>query len=151
SEHRGRQPWKFTTDATGTEAVLAAIVDSSDDAIIGKTLEGKILTWNVGAERIFGYTAEEAIGKSITMLMPPERLPEEDTIIATLRRGERIEHFETVRVRKDGQRLDISLSVSPIRDGTGTIIGAAKIARDITLRKVLESQREAAYSKERAA
>src|SRR6516165_9116933 len=136
-----RPSWPFANDAVGIEAVLAAIVDSSDDAIIGKTLDGQIRTWNAGAERVFGYTAEEAIGRSITMLMPPDRLHEETTIVATLSRGERIDHYETVRVRKDGRRVHISLSVSPIRDATGTVVGAAKIARDVTLRKVLDAER----------
>ena len=119
-------------------ARLAAIVESSDDAIISKTLDGVIRTWNKGAERIFGYSAEEAIGKHITMLMPPERVSEEAMIIARLERGERIEHYETVRVRKDGTLLDISLTISPLRDASGTIVGASKIARDITARKRME-------------
>jgi PAS domain S-box-containing protein len=148
---KARPSWPFAIDAVGTEAVLAAIVDSSDDAIIGKTLDGQIRTWNTGAERVFGYTAEEAIGRSITMLMPPERLHEEATIVATLSRGDRIDHYETERVRKDGRRIHVSLSVSPIRDATGTIVGAAKIARDVTLRKTLDAQREEILAKERAA
>ena len=146
-----RPSWPFANDAVGIEAVLAAIVASSDDAIIGKTLDGQIRTWNAGAERVFGYTAEEAIGRSITMLMPPERLHEEAIIVETLRRGDRIDHYETERVRKDGRRVNISLSVSPIRDATGTIVGAAKIARDVTLRKTLEAQREEILAKEQAA
>jgi PAS domain S-box-containing protein len=141
----------FATDPVGIEAVLAAIVASSDDAIVGKTLDGQIRTWNAGAERVFGYTAEEAIGRSITMLMPPERLHEETTIVATLSRGDRIDHYETERVRKDGRRIQVSLSVSPIRDATGTIVGAAKIARDVTLRKTLDAQREEILAKEQAA
>ena len=146
-----RTSWPFATDPVGVEAVLAAIVESSDDAIIGKTLDGRIRTWNAGAERVFGYTAEEAIGRSITMLMPPDRLHEETTIVATLSRGDRIDHYETERIRKDGQRIHISLSVSPIRDATGAVVGAAKIARDVTLRKTLDAQREEALSIERAA
>lgn len=118
---------------------LAAVVESSDDAIISKTLDGIITTWNAGAARIFGYTAEEVIGKPVTILMPPDRINEEPGILARLRRGERIDHYETVRMRKDGTRLDISLSVSPVRDATGRIIGAAKIARDITARKRIEA------------
>jgi PAS domain S-box-containing protein len=113
-------------------ARLAAIVESSQDAIISKTLDGVIRTWNVGAERLFGYRAEEAIGLPITLIVPPERLDEEQEILARLSRGERIEHFETVRMAKDGRRIDISLTVSPIRDAEGRIIGASKVARDVT-------------------
>jgi PAS domain S-box-containing protein len=152
NKQRGqRQPWPFASDPVEPEAFLAAIVESSDDAIIGKTLDGQIRTWNAGAERVFGYTAEEAIGKSITILMPPERLHEESTIVATLSRGLRIDHYETERVRKDGQRIHVSLSVSPIRDATGAIVGAAKIARDVTLRKTLDAQREQTFIREQAA
>jgi PAS domain S-box-containing protein len=114
------------------QARLAAIVESADDAIISKTLEGVITSWNKGAERIFGYTAEEAVGRSVTMLIPPDHLDEEPAILARIRSGERIEHYETVRVRKDGSRLDISLTVSPIRTPGGRIVGASKVARDIT-------------------
>ena len=117
--------------ATG---LLAAIVDSSHDAIISKKLDGTITTWNEGAERIFGYTAEEAIGYPITMIIPHDRLDEEATIIERLKRAERIDHFETVRVRKDGTLVHISLTISPVKDGYGRIIGASKIARDITER-----------------
>jgi len=121
----------------GREAqlLLAAIVASSDDAIISKTLNGDILTWNKGAERLFGYTAKEVIGKPITILIPPERQHEEPELLRRLRNGESIEHFETVRVAKDGRRMDISLTVSPIIDGDGRIIGASKVARDITQQK----------------
>jgi len=110
----------------------AAIVTSSDDAIISKTLEGRILSWNDGAERLFGYSAAEAIGRPITMLIPVERQDEEPALLGRLARGERIEHFETVRVRKDGTRINISLTISPVRDARGRVIGASKIARDIT-------------------
>src|SRR5262249_11673768 len=96
---------------------LAAIVESSDDAIISKNLDGIITTWNRGAERLFGYKADEVVGRPVTMLMPPERVDEEPGILARLRRGERIDHYETVRRHKDGTRIDISLTVSPIRDG----------------------------------
>jgi PAS domain S-box-containing protein len=116
-------------------ARLAAIVQFSDDAILSKTLDGIIRSWNAGAERLFGYTPEEAVGQHITLLIPPDRLDEETEILRRLRRGERIEHFETVRRRKDGQLLDISLTVSPVKDASGQIIGASKIARDITDRK----------------
>jgi PAS domain S-box-containing protein len=119
---------------------LAAIVECSDDAIISKNLDGIILTWNRGAERIFGYTAEEIIGKPVTVLMPPDRVDEEPGILMRLRRGERIDHYETVRQRKDGTLLDISLTVSPLRDRYGRIIGASKIARDITGRKRAEAK-----------
>jgi PAS domain S-box-containing protein len=117
------------------KARLAAIVESSEDAIISKTLQGIITSWNTGAQQIFGYTAEEVIGKSITLLLPPDRLDEEPTILERLKRGERVEHFETTRVTKDGRLLDISLTISPIRNSNGIIIGASKIARDITEKK----------------
>jgi PAS domain S-box-containing protein len=117
---------------------LAAIVESSDDAIISKTLEGVITTWNRGAERLFGYTTEEVIGKPVTLLIPPNQIDEEAVILEKLKRGERIDHYETVRLRKDGTRLDVSLTVSPIKDADGIIIGASKIARDITQRKRAE-------------
>ena len=114
---------------------LAAIVEGSDDAIISKNLEGIVATWNKGAERIFGYAAEEIIGKSITILIPADRENEEVLILERIRRGERIDHYDTVRVRKDGSLIDISLTVSPIRDEEGKVIGASKIARDVTERK----------------
>jgi PAS domain S-box-containing protein len=117
---------------------FSAIVESSDDAIISKDLNGTITTWNRGAERLFGYTAEQIIGKSVNILIPPDRQEEEPTIIERIRRGERIEHYETVRLRKDGSRIDISLSVSPIKNAEGKIIGASKIARDITERKQVD-------------
>jgi len=120
------------------QAVLASIVASSDDAIISKTLDGMILTWNAGAERIFGYSAEEAIGKPITLLIPPERHDEERELLKRLCRGERIDHFETVRVTKDGRLIDVSLTVSPVRDSAGRIVGASKVARDITERRQAE-------------
>ncbi|MFY9821100.1 MAG: PAS domain S-box protein [Thermoanaerobaculia bacterium] len=125
--------------AVEMQARLAAIVNSSYDAIISKNLHGIIRTWNTGAERLFGYTAEEVIGKSITLIIPPERLYEEEMILAQIVRGEPIEHFETVRATKDGRRVHISLSVSPIHDAEGSIIGASKIARDITERKATEA------------
>src|SRR5215211_9502876 len=119
-------------------ARLAAIVESSDDVIIGKTLEGIITSWNKGAERIYGYSAEEAVGQPISMLVPPERPNEIPRILESIRRGEKVDHFETVRMTKDGRRLDISLTVSPIRNSSGDIVGAATIARDITERKRME-------------
>jgi len=139
------------SDPAGVQSMLAAIVDSADDAIVSKDLNATIMSWNAAAERIFGYTAEEAIGRPIIMLLPPERRHEEETILATLRRGERIAHFETVRVRKDGRRINVSISVSPIRDSTGTIVGAAKIARDITHQKEMEAERERLLASESAA
>jgi PAS domain S-box-containing protein len=117
---------------------LGAIVASSDDAIIGKTLEGIITSWNAGAERIFGYTVEEAVGRPISMLIPHDRQGEESLIIDRLRRGESVEHFETVRVTKDMRQIHVSLAISPIRNTTGQVIGASKIARDITERKRAE-------------
>ena len=118
---------------------LSAIIESADDAIISKTLEGIITSWNKGAERIFGYTAEEVIGKSVTILIPADHPDEEPAILERLRAGERIEHYETVRVRKDGTPVDISLTVSPIKSLDGRTIGASKIARDISARKVAEA------------
>jgi len=123
--------------ATG---LLAAIVDSSDDAIISKTLDGIITSWNAGAERLFGYTAKEAVGRPISMVIPLERRDEERTILARLRQGDRIDHFDTVRVRKDGTKLEISLTISPVRNAAGKIIGASKIARDISARKRVERE-----------
>jgi PAS domain S-box-containing protein len=119
----------------------AAIIESSEDAILSKDLEGVILSWNRGAERLFGYTAEEAVGRSITLIIPADRLAEEPEILYKVRRGERISHFETVRQRKDGSLVDISLTISPIKDASGQIVGASKIARDITeLRKARDRQ-----------
>ena len=119
-------------------SLLATIVDSSEDAIVSKSLEGVITTWNASAERLFGYTAKEAIGQHILLIIPHNRRDEETAILGKIRRGERIEHFDTVRVRKDGTQLDISLTISPVRDATGKIVGASKIARDITQRKRVE-------------
>ena len=132
---------------------LAAIVESSDDAIISKDLNGIITSWNAGAERLFGYAPLEVIGKSITILIPPDHLAEEPEILARIRRGERISHYETVRKKKDGSLLDISLSVSPLKDASGRVVGASKIARDITDRKraerILERQRRRLESLDR--
>jgi PAS domain S-box-containing protein len=121
---------------------LASIVQSCDDAIVSKDLSGIISSWNEGAERLFGYTAEETIGKSITMVIPADRAEEETSILARLRRGERIDHFETVRRRKDGRLIDVSLTVSPIYGADGRVIGASKIARDITERKRAQDQQK---------
>lgn len=121
---------------------LAAIVRDSDDAIIGKALDGVITSWNRGAERMYGYAAEEAIGEPISMLVPPEIENDVPAIIERLRRGERIERYETVRMTRDGRRLDVSLTISPVRDREGRIVGASKIARDVTERKEAEAERE---------
>jgi len=127
-------------------ARLAAIVESSDDAIASKTLDGVVTSWNKAAERIFGYTAAEMIGKPITVIIPPERHFEEADVLRRIMRGESVEHFETVRVRKDGSWVDISLTVSPLRDGTGRVTGASKIARDITAQKRAERELKAIYA-----
>ena len=119
---------------------IASIVESSDDAIISKDLDGVITSWNNGAERIFGYTADEVVGKPVTILIPPDRLDEEPTILERIRRGQRVEHYETVRKRKNGSPVDISLTISPVKNVEGKIIGASKIARDITERKRNEAQ-----------
>lgn len=127
---------KQTEDAVGR---LAALVESSDDAIIGKTLDGTITSWNKGAERIFGYLAQEIVGKSVKTLIPMEYQKEEETILERLRQGQRIEHYETVRQRKHGSRIPVSLTISPVKSPSGKIIGASKIARDITERKRAEA------------
>jgi PAS domain S-box-containing protein len=129
-------------------ARLAAIVESSDDAIIGKTVEGIITNWNRAAERIYGYTSEDAVGQHISMLVPAERPNEIPRILEILRRGEKIDHFETVRVTKDGRRIDISLTVSPIRNSAGDVVGASTIARDITERRELEEERKRSRARE---
>jgi PAS domain S-box-containing protein len=129
--------------------LLAAIVASSDDAIISKNIDGIITSWNQGAERIFGYTAKEAIGQPITLIIPSSHWEEEVDILSRLRRGERVDHFQTVRKRKDGQLLDISLTISPIRDSSGCVMGASKVARDITaLKRTEENYRKLAETLE---
>jgi PAS domain S-box-containing protein len=138
-------------DVTGLRAVadfrgrLSAIVENSDDAIIGKDLQGRITSWNKGAERLFGYSQQEAIGRPITILIPPDRLAEEPQILQRLRRGERVDHFETVRIAKDRRTVEVSLTISPIRDADGNIVGASKIARDITDKKRAERELERAH------
>ena len=122
-------------EAETANSLLAAIVDSSDDAIISKSLDGVITSWNKSAERLFGYTAREAVGQHITLIVPPDRLHEEAIIIGRLKQGERIDHFETVRRHKDGTLLDVSLTISPVKDSAGRVIGASKVARDITGQK----------------
>jgi PAS domain S-box-containing protein len=134
---RARKPDRATDLSAPTLApwYLAAIVESSDDAIIAKNLDGIIQSCNASAQRIFGYPPAELIGQSVRILIPPDRQAEEDEILARIRRGERVDHFETVRLTKDGRAIDISLTVSPVRDASGTIIGVSKVARDITERK----------------
>ena len=117
---------------------LAALVASSDDAIVGKDMNLIVTSWNFGAERIFGYSAEEMIGTSIMRLIPPDRHEEETEILSRIRRGERLDHFETVRLAKDGRRLQLSMTISPIMDASGHVIGASKVARDISERKKAE-------------
>jgi len=124
------------------DAILAAIVESSDDAIIGKTLDGTVVSWNRAAERIFGYTAEEMIGQPIARLVPIDRRDDLPGILRAVRGGQRVAHFETERVRKDGRRVHVSLTVSPIRDASGRIVGASKIARDVSARKLADAERE---------
>jgi len=148
-----------TASATGDQPVadfareldrlahLAAVIDASSDAILSKTLEGVITSWNASAERMFGYTADEVIGRNIRLLIPEERQEEEDEILANLRAGRYIEHYETVRLTKEGVPLDVSLSISPVKDASGTIVGAAKIARDITARKRADEALMAATAK----
>ena len=128
--------------AEAARAHLAAIVESADDAIISKTMEGVITSWNRSAERLYGYTAAEMIGQPIARLIPPDLADDLPMILARLRRGERIEHYETQRLAKDGTRIDVALTISPLRDSTGQIIGASKIARDITARKQAEAELE---------
>ena len=143
-EEGGNQGVAFVLDLTERKCAeqaaehLASIVESSDDAIVSKDLDGIIRTWNRGAERLFGYKAAEVIGRPITILIPLDRRDEEPGILARIRRGERVDHYETVRRHKDGSLIDISLTVSPTRDAKGAIVGASKIARDITERKRAE-------------
>ena len=122
--------------------LLASIVESSDDAIVRKSLDSVIQSWNAGAERVFGYTAEEAVGRHISIVIPPDRLAEEDRIIATLKEGRRVEPFETERVRKDGRRIRVSVTISPIKDEAGNVVAASKIARDVTKQRQAEAERE---------
>ena len=132
------------TERKRLESLLSAIIASSDDAIVSKNLDGIITSWNPAAERMFGYTAAEVIGRSIRLIIPPERQAEEDYVLGQIRCGEKVDHFETIRQTKDGRRLNISLTVSPVRDGGGSVVGASKIARDITFQKEMEREREAA-------
>ncbi|PZR77561.1 MAG: hypothetical protein DLM52_04195, partial [Chthoniobacterales bacterium] len=153
--HRIDDQWGFTAylrDITARKAGeearqrLAAIVESSDEAIISKDLNGTITTWNNGAQQLFGYTADEIIGEHITTLIPEQRQSEEPGILEQIRRGERIEHYETIRRRKDGSHFNISITVSPIKDAAGNVIGASKIARDISERVRTDARRNAQYA-----
>jgi PAS domain S-box-containing protein len=126
------------------ESLLSAIIDSSDDAIVSKDLDGIITSWNKAAERIFGFTSAETAGQPVTMLIPPDRQDEEQHILQLLRRGERVDHFETVRMRKDGTLLEVSLTISPVKNAEGIIVGASKIARDISERKKVEAEARSA-------
>ena len=130
---------------------LAAIVDSSDDVIVSKTLDGIITSWNFSAERLFGWTATEAIGRHITLIIPQDRYTEEDEVLARIRRGEKVDHFETVRLAKDGRLIDMSITVSPIKDSRGHIVGASKVGRDITERRRLEEERKRLLAHEQEA
>ena len=126
--------------AEETARLLAAIVETSEDAIVSKTLDGTITSWNTGAARIFGYDTDEVVGKSIMLLIPPDRQSEEKEIIDRVRSGARVERYDTVRRRKDGSPVNVSLAVSPVMDSRGKIVGASKIARDISERKRAETQ-----------
>jgi PAS domain S-box-containing protein len=130
---------------------LAAVVESSDDVIVSKTLDGIVTSWNEAAERIFGWSAAEAVGRHITLIIPDDRRAEEDDVLARIRRGERVAHFETVRVAKNGRLVDVSITVSPIRDATGRVVGASKVGRDISERRRLEEQRAALLDREQEA
>jgi PAS domain S-box-containing protein len=129
------EPTNFPADFDSPEEFLSAIISSSDDAIITKDLNGIVTSWNKGAERVFGYTAEEMIGRPILTLIPKDRQNEEPQILERLRRGERVDHFDTKRLRKDGREIEISLTISPVKNSKGKIVGASKIARDVTMQK----------------
>src|SRR5262249_2011246 len=131
--------------------LLASIVESTDDGIIGKDLNGIITSWNAAAERLYGYNAQEIIGKPMSVLLPSDRPNEEAQLLERLNRGERIDHYETVRIGKDGREIPVSLTVSPIKDADGNVIGSSKIVRDITDRKRAEAERESLLHREHAA
>jgi len=141
-QRRERRDATVRRQAEETSSRLAAIIQSSDDAIVSKDLDGMIKSWNPAAEKMFGFTAAEAVGRSITIIIPADRLHEEDTVLGRIRRGLTVDHFETVRMRKDGSRLGISLTVSPVRNAAGQIIGVSKIARDISDRQRAEEERQ---------
>jgi PAS domain S-box-containing protein len=140
-----------TSPPLNVAAHLAAIITSSDDVIVSKTLEGTITSWNPAAERILGYTADEAVGKNIKLIIPPDRWAEEDEVLARIRLGERVEHFETVRRAKNGRILNLSVTVSPVRDTNGRVVGASKVARDITDRVRAEKELERLLASEKDA
>jgi PAS domain S-box-containing protein len=140
-ELRAARERRDRRQAEAISAYLASIVQSCDDAIVGKTLDGTVVSWNAGAERLYGYSAEEVIGRSISLLIPsfrPEELPE---VFKTIKRGESVDGLETVRIRKDARPVEVSLTISPIKDATGQIVGASTVARDITRRKQEENER----------
>ena len=130
----------YNPSGAGPEAWLAAIIENSDDAILSKTLDGVITTWNGAAERMFGFSALEAVGQPITIIIPDDRLPEENEILARIGRGERVEQFQTIRRRQNGSPIDVSVTVSPVRDAAGVTRGASKIVRDNTDRKRAEER-----------
>ncbi len=134
------RPEPIPLEPQAARRMLAAIVDSTNDAVVSKTTDGVIQTWNAGAEHLFGYSAEEAVGRHIALIIPPDRLDEENAISARIRAGSRVEHFETVRVHRDGHEVQVSLTISPIRDESGAIVGASKIARDIQGQKRAEER-----------
>lgn len=140
TRHKGREEFNksSTWDWLDTRAVLVSIVNSSDDAIIGKTLDGIIMSWNAGAERIYGYSAQEVKGRSVSILIPKEYAGELADILRKVKRGQRVHHYETVRIRKDGKKIHVSLTASPIKDRRGKIIGTSTIAKDISERKEME-------------
>ena len=138
---RKRSPVVGGPERLDARLVLAAIVESFDDAIIGKTLQNVITSWNAGAERLYGYSAEQMVGRSISVLVPLDRPDEINDILAKVKTGARVEHFETKRVHKDGTVIDVSLSVSPVRDADGTVVGASLVARDISARKRTDAHR----------
>jgi len=140
-ELQAAQERRIRQECEARSAYLALMVESCNEAIVGKTLDGTILSWNLGAQRLYGYTALEMIGRSISQLIPTHRPDELPELLARLKRGECLENFETVRVRKDGSRVDVSLTLSPIRDAAGRIIGASSVAHDITRRKQDEEER----------
>jgi two-component system, cell cycle sensor histidine kinase and response regulator CckA len=140
-----------SADDSELRSRLAAIVESSGDAIVGTTLDGIVTSWNAGAEAVYGYTAEEMTGRHVSVLFPPDRAEELVPVLDQIQRGRRVRHYETRRVRNDGTVIDVSLSVSPVRDRGGALIGAAVIGRDITERNWAEAERRAAEAERRAA
>ena len=140
-ELRAAEERRARRQTEAARVLLASIVESCDDAIVGETLEGVVTSWNIGAERLYGYTAEEMIGQSISALVPAYRPQDLSTILEMINRGERVERFETVRIRKDAKPIQVAITVSPIQDGNGKLIGASTVARDITQRKAEEAER----------